>query len=142
MSQMSVREAAERLGVGYSTMKQWIYQGLVRTTQTPGGHHRVTETEIDRLMARRDTPSRGRARRAESRGFIVALSGRNRLRGFVEEVRVDGLLAQVKLRVGDQSLTAVITKDAVADLKLKRGDEAIAVIKSTEVMIGQEVAPR
>ena len=56
-------------------------------------------------------------------GVIVALSGRNRLRGFVEEVRVDGLLAQVRLRVGDQTLTAVITGDAVQELKLRRGDE-------------------
>jgi molybdate transport system regulatory protein len=68
---------------------------------------------------------------------IVSLSGRNQLRGVVEEVRVDGLLAQVQLRVGDQRLTAVITKDAVAELKLTRGDEALAIIKATEVMIGR-----
>jgi molybdopterin-binding protein len=52
-------------------------------------------------------------------------------------VRIDGLLAQVRLRVGDQSLTAVITADAVTALKLRRGDDAIAVIKSTEVMIAR-----
>jgi len=52
-----------------------------------------------------------------------------------DEVRVDGLLAQVRLRVGHQSLTAVITADALDALKLRRGDDAIAVIKSTEVMI-------
>jgi molybdopterin-binding protein len=68
----------------------------------------------------------------------VALSGRNRLRGFVEEVRVDGLLAQVRLRIGDQTLTAVITGDAIQELKLRRGDEAMAIIKSTEVMIARE----
>ena len=50
---------------------------------------------------------------------------------------MDGLLAQVKLRVGTQSLTAVITADAVRVLKLRRGDDAIAVIKSTEVMIAR-----
>jgi molybdopterin-binding protein len=55
----------------------------------------------------------------------------------VEEVRVDGLLAQVRLRVGDQTLTAVITSDAVQALKLKRGDDAIAIVKSTEVMIAR-----
>jgi molybdopterin-binding protein len=52
-------------------------------------------------------------------------------------VRGDGLLAQVRLRIGDQVLTAVITRDAVNELKLKRGDEAVAIIKSTEVMIGR-----
>ena len=55
----------------------------------------------------------------------------------MEEVRVDGLLAQVRLRVGDQTLTAVITADAVQALKLKRGDDAIAIVKSTEVMIAR-----
>jgi molybdopterin-binding protein len=55
-------------------------------------------------------------------------------------VRIDGLLAQVRLRVGDQSLTAVITADAVKSLMLRRGDDAIAVIKSTEVMIARSAA--
>jgi molybdopterin-binding protein len=68
----------------------------------------------------------------------VAISGRNQLRGVVEEVRVEGLLAQVRLRIGDQRLTAVITRDAVDELKLKRGQPALAVIKSTEVMIARE----
>ncbi len=67
----------------------------------------------------------------------MALSGRNQLRGVVDEVRSDGLLSQVRLRIGDQILTAVITRDAMTELKLKRGDEAVAIIKSTEVMIGR-----
>jgi molybdopterin-binding protein len=46
----------------------------------------------------------------------------------------------VRLRIGDQTLTAVVTADAVAELKLKRGDDAVAIIKSTEVMIGRESA--
>jgi molybdopterin-binding protein len=53
------------------------------------------------------------------------------------EVRVDGLLAQVRLRVGNQALTAVITADAVRALKLRRGEDAIAIVKSTEVMIAR-----
>jgi molybdopterin-binding protein len=137
MTLLTVREAAGRLGVGYSTLKQWIYQGRVRTTRTPGGHHRVAESELDRLQAGRGrAPSRRRSR--ARRGVIVSLSGRNQLRGFIDEVRVDGLLAQVRLRVGDQTLTAVITRDAVAELKLRRGDEALAIVKATEVMIARE----
>jgi molybdopterin-binding protein len=137
MTNLTVREAAQRLGVGYSTLKQWIYDGRVRTTQTPGGHHRIAETELDRLLSRRGTAEPPRRKNAPP-GVIVSLSGRNQLRGFVEEVRIDGLLAQVRLRVGDQSLTAVITRDAVSELKLRRGDEALAIIKSTEVMIAKE----
>jgi molybdopterin-binding protein len=133
---LTVRAAADRLGVGYSTLKQWIYHGRVRTTQTAGGHHRIADAEIDRLVAhQRPAPATGPR---QATGFIVALSGRNRLRGFVEEVRADGLLGQVRLRIGDQSLTAVITGDAIQELKLRRGDDAVAIIKSTEVMIARE----
>jgi molybdopterin-binding protein len=139
MSLLTVRVAAERMGIGYSTLKQWIHQGKIRTTQTAGGHHRLSEAEIDRLIARHTpsvpTQSRGTAR---PKGLIVALSGRNRLRGFVEEVRTDGLLGQVRLRIGDQTLTAIITTDALNELKLRRGDDALAIIKSTEVMIARE----
>jgi molybdopterin-binding protein len=135
---LTVRAAAQRLGIGYSTLKQWIYQGKIRTTQTAGGHHRLSDAEIDRLLVRRspaDHPSRGASRPV---GLIVGLSGRNRLRGYVEEVRIDGLLGQVRLRIGDQILTAVITSDALGELKLRRGDEALAIVKSTEVMIARE----
>ena len=68
----------------------------------------------------------------------MSLSGRNRLRGVVEEVRREGLLAQVRLRIGEQQLTAVITRDAVDELRLRRGQEATAIVKATEVMIGRE----
>jgi molybdopterin-binding protein len=136
MELLTPREAARRLGVSYPTLKQWIYKGSVRTRRTAGGHHRVPESEIDRLLAStgRKLPAR---RRSRPGGVIVTLSGRNQLRGIVEEVRVEGLLAQVRLRVGDQSLTAVITRDGLDELKLRRGDEAIAVIKATEVMIAK-----
>ena len=133
---LTVRAAADRLGVAYSTLKQWIYDGAIRTTTTRGGHHRIAESEIDRvLMSQGKAGSPITPRRTT--GVLVALSGRNQLRGIVEEVRGDGLLSQVRLRIGDQHLTAVITRDAVNELKLKRGDEAVAIIKSTEVMIGR-----
>jgi len=73
--------------------------------------------------------------------FLSMVSGRNRLRGIVEEVRREGLVAQVRLRIGDQSLTAVITRDALDELRLKRGDEATARVKATEVMVAKEVLP-
>jgi molybdopterin-binding protein len=139
MALLTVRAAAARLGIGYSTLKQWIYQGRVRTTQTAGGHHRISDVEIDRLTTRKAPAGTAVARAPGATGLIVALSGRNRLRGYVEEVRTDGLLGQVRLRIGDQTLTAVITGDAIHELKLRRGDDAVAIIKSTEVMIAREL---
>ena len=137
MALLTVRAAAERLGVGYSTLKHWIHEGRVRTTQTPGGHHRISDAEIDRLVSKTGAPGIATVR-DQPTGLIIALSGRNRLHGYVEEVRTDGLLGQVRLRIGDQVLTAVITADAIRELKLRRGDDALAIIKSTEVMIARE----
>jgi len=147
-----VRDAARRLGVTYATLKQWIYKGTLRTVQTAGGHHRISEAELERFLARPSTgsgrPERGvgrkgarpsgKSRRPPPPTVLAALSGRNQLRGIVEEVRTDGLMAQIRLRIGDQSLTAIITRDAIDALRLRRGDEALAVIKSTEVMIARE----
>ena len=132
---LTVRAAADRLGIAYSTLKQWIYDGAIRTTTTRGGHHRIAQSEIDRVLITQSKAAPSTPR--QTTGVLVALSGRNQLRGIVDEVRGDGLLAQVRLRIGDQYLTAVITRDAVNELKLKRGDEAVAIIKSTEVMIGR-----
>ena len=137
MSLVTVRDAANRLGVAYSTLKQWIYKGSVRTVRTDGGHHRISERELTRLLAQRDALPPRRHQTAPG-GVLVSLSGRNRLRGVVEEVRREGLLAQVRLRIGDQQLTAVITADAIDELNLKRGEEATVIVKATEVMIGRE----
>jgi molybdopterin-binding protein len=139
MALITPRAAAARLGVSYSTFKQWIYKGSVRTVRTSGGHHRIAEAEVERLLAAqgRMTPSNPPRSRKRA-GVVIAISGRTQLRGLVEEVRVEGLLAQVRLRIGDQRLTAVITRDAIDELKLKRGQPALAVIKSTEVMIARE----
>jgi molybdopterin-binding protein len=136
MPLLTVRAAAEQLGVAYSTLKRWVHSGQVRTIRTEGGHHRVPDAEIERLLTRMQPEVRARRPQADDE-VLEGLSARNRLRGFVDEVRVDGLLAQVRLRVGNQALTAVITADAVRALKLRRGDAAVAVIKSTEVMIAR-----
>ena len=140
MALLTVRSAAERLGVGYSTLKRWVHTGHVRTTRTEGGHHRIAEVEIERLLAKNQPAPKRRRAAAHDDESLGGLSARNRLHGFIDEVRVDGLLAQVRIRVGNQSLTAVITADAVRALKLRRGDDALAIVKSTEVMIAKASA--
>src|SRR4029453_7759363 len=114
---LPVRAAAEQLGVAYSTLKRWVHSGQVRTVRTEGGHHRVSDAEIDRLLTRQQPQSPSRPSQGDDE-LLEGLSARNRLRGFVDEVRIDGLLAQVRLRVGDQTLTAGITAHAVRALKL------------------------
>jgi len=138
----TVREAADRLGVSYTTLKQWIYHGAVRTSRTAGGHHRIAEAEVDRLLVQQAAPAgRSRVKAGPApRGAIVALSGRNQLRGVVEEVRIEGLLGQVRIRIGDQRLTAIVTRDALEELRLRRGDRATAIVKATSVMIAREAS--
>jgi molybdopterin-binding protein len=134
---LTVRAAADQLGVAYSTLKRWVLTGRVRTSRTEGGHHRISDNEIERLLAKHQPERKRRRHTADVDESLGGISARNRLHGYVDEVRIDGLLAQVRMRVGDQSLTAVITADAVRALKIRRGDDVLAIIKSTEVMIAR-----
>jgi molybdopterin-binding protein len=128
---LSPREAARILGISYPTLKQWIYRAKIRTAKTPGGHHRVPESEIDRLLPKK--LERGDFK--QRRGNFRRISGRNQLIGRVREVKFDGLLAQVRIAIGEQTITAIITADAARELRLKPGDRAAALVKATEVMI-------
>lgn len=125
------REAANILGISYPTLKQWIYHGKIRSVKTPGGHHRVPESEIDRLIPKKFERGDLAARRLHFR----KISGRNQLIGRVVGLKFSGLLAQVTLAIGEQQITSIITADAAKELRLKPGDRAAALIKSTEVMI-------
>jgi molybdopterin-binding protein len=129
-SMLTPREAARLLGVSYATIKQWILNGKLKTVQTPGGHHRVAESTLKPFLAKdKAKPA------AASRERFRRVSGRNQLAGKVVSIRVEGLLAEVVLSVGDAHVTAIITAGAVRELQLKKGDSAAALIKSTDVMI-------
>ena len=124
------QQVAERLGVSYPTIKQWIYLKKLKSVKTVGGHHRIPESELDRyLHFNRLKPV---AVRRESHRNI---SGRNQLVGRITEVKVNGLMAQVKISIGGQVITSIITADAAREMRLKKGETAAALIKSTEVMI-------
>jgi len=131
MKLFSPREAAQVLGVSYPTLKQWIYKGKIQTVKTAGGHHRIPEKQLDKFLYR--AGERGAV--SERRPNFRRISGRNQLVGRVTEVKVSGLMAQVGLSIGGQHITSIITADAVREMRLKVGDTAAALIKSTEVMI-------
>jgi molybdopterin-binding protein len=125
------REAARILGISYPTLKQWIYRDKLQTVKTPGGHHRVPESEIDRLIPK--SVERGDV--ASRRINFRKISGRNQLVGRVLSIKYSGLLAQVTMAIGEQHITAIITADAAKEMRLKPGERAAALIKSTEVMV-------
>jgi len=124
------REAAVQLRISFPTIKQWIYANKIRSVQTPGGHHRIPQSEIDRLLFR----TRGKTA-PERQDIIRRVSGRNQLVGRVESVHISGLMAEVDISIGDQQITAIITARSAREMHLKPGQTAAALIKATEVMV-------
>lgn len=130
-------DAAKLVGVSYPTLKQWIYQGKIRSVKTAGGHHRIPRAEIERLIDGVQAKPAVAKRAARAGGWIglESISGRNQLRGRVTEIRREGLLVQVSIDVGGQMITSIITSDAAESLGLKKGVIVHALIKATEVMV-------
>jgi molybdopterin-binding protein len=124
------REAALELRISFPTIKQWIYKRKIRSIRTAGGHHRIPQSEVDRLLFRT------RARTEPERTLTMRrLSGRNQLVGRIESVRISGLMAEVVISIGEQQITSIITARSAREMSLKAGQTAAALIKSTEVMI-------
>jgi molybdopterin-binding protein len=124
------REAAVQLRISFPTIKQWIYSRKIRSVKTPGGHHRIPQSEVDRFLFRT------RARTApERQDLIRRVSGRNQLVGRIESVQISGLMAEVTLSIGGQMITSIITARSAREMELKPGQSAAALIKATEVMI-------
>jgi molybdopterin-binding protein len=114
-------EAARELGISVDTLRRWDREGRIRTKRDRSNRRLVPHAEIERLRGGSDTQH---------------MSARNRLRGTVSEVRVEGLLAQVELTVTEPArVVAVVTRDAIEELGLKPGMAATAVVKSTSVMV-------
>jgi len=116
----SAGEAAKRLGISLDTLRRWDREGRIETTRDSGNRRLVAAAEIDRL-----------------RGDSAAdFSARNRLRGMVSEVKVEGLIAQVELVIDEPArVVAIVTADAVEELGLEPGMPATAVVKATSVMV-------
>jgi molybdopterin-binding protein len=119
--QYSASEAATALGISLDTLRRWDRSGRVRVTRDRNNRRVVSAAEIDRL-------------RGDGQGAHI--SARNRFRATVTDVEVDGLMAQVELVVADPvRLVAIVTRDAVEELGLKKGMAATAIVKSTNVII-------
>lgn len=127
----TAREAAQILGLSYSALKQWIYKEKIGTVKTGGGHYRIPEQELDKFLYRAGGKRGVQRRHAE----FSSVSGRNRLIGKIVDVKVDGFIAQVRLSIGGQQITSLITADAARELRLERGQTAAALIKATSVML-------
>jgi len=125
------REAAQILGISYPTVKQWIYKKKLQTVKTAGGHHRVPESQLDKFLHL--ASQRGDV--SQRRSTFRRISGRNHLIGRVISIKIDDLIAQVSVVIGGQRINAIVTADAVREMRLKTGETTAALIKSTEVML-------
>jgi molybdopterin-binding protein len=116
----SASEAARALGISLDTLRRWDRQGRIRVERDSANRRTVPGEEIARLRGSDEH----------------ALSARNRFRGIVREVKIEGLLAQVELDVTEPTrLVAVITRDAAEELGLRPGMSATAVVKATSAMV-------
>jgi len=127
---LQLRDAALQLGISFPTIKQWIYKKKIRSVQTTGGHHRIPQSEVDKLLFK----TRGKTEN-ERKEVIRRVSGRNQLVGRIDSVRISGLMAEVKISIGGQQITSITTATSAREMQLKKGQTAAALIKATEVMI-------
>ena len=118
---LSASEAARTLGISLDTLRRWDRQGRIKTQRDAANRRRVSTTEVERLLGHEEHHE---------------LSARNRFRGIVREVKVEGLLAQVELETtAPARVVAVITREAAEQMGLAPGQDATAVVKATSVLV-------
>jgi len=126
-ARLRVGQAAEMLGVTVETLRRWESAGILSTERSEGGQRLVPIKEVSRLLDAR--------RKTSSDRPIVAQSARNRFVGIVTRVERDGVAAVVEVIAGPHRLVSLMTAEAVVDLDLKVGDEAVCVVKATNVIV-------
>lgn len=124
---LRVGQAAEMLGVTVDTVRRWENEGRLRVERSTGGQRLVPMAEVTRLLAER--------RRSTSERPIVAGSARNRFPGIVTRIEKDRVAAIVEILAGPHRIISMMTAEAVDELGLAVGDEAIGVVKATNVIV-------
>jgi len=126
-ARLRVGQAAEMLGVSVETLRRWETEGRLRMERSDGGQRLVDIDEVSRLLDER--------RKASTDRPIVAQSARNRFPGIVTRIEVDRVAAVVEVIAGPHRLVSLMTAEAVEDMGLKVGDEAVCVVKATNVIV-------
>ena len=126
-ARVRVGHAAEMLGVSVETLRRWEQEGRLRMDRSDGGQRLVPIEEITRLLSER--------RRQSSDRPIVAQSARNRFSGIVTRIEKDRVAAVVEVLAGPHRLVSLMTAEAVYELGLVVGQEAVCVVKATNVIV-------
>jgi molybdopterin-binding protein len=122
-----IGRAAEMLGVTVDTVRRWSDEGRLTVVRSDGGQRLVPIEEVARLVSARRQSSADRT--------IVGQSARNRFAGIITRIEKDRVAAVVEVLAGPHRLISLMTAEAVDELNLKVGDEAIAVVKATNVIV-------
>ena len=125
--QVRIGRAAEMLGVTVDTVRRWSDEGRLKVVRSDGGQRLVPIGEVTRLI--------GERRQGTTDRPIVAQSARNRFAGIVTRIEKDRVAAVVEVLAGPHRLVSLMTAEAVDELGLKLGDEAICVVKATNVIV-------
>ena len=121
MKNLTAAQAARALGISLDTLRRWDREGKLRVERDAANRRVVPAAEVERLR---------------SAGGAEGLTARNRFRGVVRSVEVDGLLARVEIDVTEPArIVAIVTRESVEELGLVAGVSAAGVVKSTSVMV-------
>lgn len=122
-----IGQAAEMLGVTVETVRRWETEGRVIVVRSGGGQRLIALGEVTRLLAER--------RKGELERPVIAGSARNRFPGIVTRIEKDRVAAVVEILAGPHRIVSLMTAEAVDEMGLKVGDEAIGVVKATTVIV-------
>jgi molybdopterin-binding protein len=122
-----IGRAADMIGVTVDTIRRWADDGKIQSSRSDGGQRLIPIEEVTRVISER--------RRASTDRPIVAQSARNRFAGIVTRIEKDKVAAVVEILAGPHRIVSLLTAEAVDELGLRIGDEAIAVVKSTNVIV-------
>jgi molybdopterin-binding protein len=125
VTQFRISEAAELLGVSTDTVRRWADSGKLVATREANGYRLVEGADLAALLA-----THGRTDDASSTS-----SARNRLTGLVTGIKKDAVMAQVEIQAGPHRIVSLMSREAVDDLRLEVGSVAVAIIKSTNVVV-------
>jgi molybdopterin-binding protein len=124
---LRVGQAAEMLGVSVETLRRWEAEGRLHMERSGGGQRIIAVADVTRLLQER--------RRAGGDRPIVAQSARNRFAGIITRIEKDRVAAVVEMQAGPHRLVSLMTAEAVDDLGLEIGQEAVCVVKATNVIV-------
>ena len=125
MTQFAISDAAELLGVSVDTVRRWSDTGRLRATRDPHGHRIIDGKVLAAYLHDHGRVDQGTA----------TSSARNRFPGLVTNIKKDAVMAQVEIQAGPHRVVSLLSREALDELKLSVGDIAVAVVKSTTVIV-------